>query len=371
MNSITTEPIEKLYICATCNKSFKTSNALNQHYKSTGHNIHRCTECKKVFTSEISLNQHKKSAHQKKLVCNTCKKKFETQKSLAQHQKDAHKTKYSCPKCKNGFKTEKELSDHIKKEGLFSCSNCDKRFASENGLKQHKKAATCTKKSITCPHCKKGFKNENAMNQHVKSSVCQKKKFVCSHCGKILDSLNSLNQHINSSHLSKKIKCDLCNRKFKTLPALEQHKRTKHTTSISQLIKDITSEEVSILQPKSVVINKLELYERFNLREKISKSIRKIFLGKKIIVMDECLHNNKSVINTLNDRYEVIPLPSGLKTHSDGNLRLALIEKRYGLATRDQEMALIARKMKIKPVYLYIDRKGHKALIRVGKNIEL
>ena len=370
MNSIATGPIEKLYICITCNKNFRTTNALNQHCKSTGHNIHRCTECKKVFTSEISLNQHKKSTHQKNIVCNTCKKKFETQASLTQHQKDTHKTKYSCPKCKNGFNTEKELNDHVKKEGLFTCSNCDKKFASENGLNQHKKTATCTKKIITCPHCNNSFKNENALNQHVKSGTCQKKKFICSHCGKNLDSLNSLNQHINSSHLSKKIKCDLCNKKFKTLPALEQHKRTKHTTSISQLIKDITNEEVSKPQAINITNNKVELYERLNLRERISKFIRKRFNRKKIIVMDECLHNNKSVINTLNDRYEVIPLPSELKTHSDGNLRLALIEKRYGLATRDQEMALISRKIKIKPVYLYIDRKGNRALIRVRKNIE-
>ena len=86
--------------------------------------------------------------------------------------------------------------------------------------------------------------------------------------------------------------------------------------------------------------------------------------------MDECLHNNKSVIHTLNDRFEVIPLPNELKTHSDGNLRLVLIEQKYGLVTKDQEMALIARKVKIKPVYLLIDRKGNRALVRVRKNIK-
>ena len=368
MNSIATGPTEKANICTTCNKNFGTTNALNQHCKSTGHNIHRCTECKKEFTSENSLNQHKKSAHQKNLVCNMCKKKFGTQESLAQHQKATHQTKYFCPKCKNGFKTEKELNDHVKKEGLFNCSNCNKKFASENGLNQHKKTATCTKKSISCPHCNKSFKDENGMNQHVKNGACQKKKLICSHCGKGFESQNSLNQHINSSHLSKKITCDKCNRKFKTLPALEQHKRTKHTSSIPQLIKEISKKKVSKPQDKNIIDNKLALYEKLNLRERISKFIRKIFQRKKTIVMDECLHNNKLVINTLNDRYEVIPLPSELKTHSDGNLRLALIEKKYGLATKDQEMALIARKMKIKPVYLYIDRKGNRALIRVRKN---
>ena len=74
MNSITTGLTEKLFICTICSKNFKTTNALNQHRKSTGHNIHRCKECKSEFTSEISLNQHKKSVHQKNLVCNTCKK---------------------------------------------------------------------------------------------------------------------------------------------------------------------------------------------------------------------------------------------------------------------------------------------------------
>jgi len=46
-----------------------------------------------------------------------------------------------------------------------------------------------------------------------------------------------------------------------------------------------------------------------------------------------------------------------------------LIEQKYGLVTKDQEMALIARKMKIKPVYLLIDRKGNRALVRVPKKV--
>ena len=70
------------------------------------------------------------------------------------------------------------------------------------------------------------------------------------------------------------------------------------------------------------------------------------------------------------DSYTRNEVQNELKTHSDRNLRFALIEKKYGLATKDQEMALIARKMKIKPVYLFIDRKENRALIRVRENIE-
>ena len=150
---------------------------------------------------------------------------------------------------------------------------------------------------------------------------------------------------------------------------MEQHKQTKHENSLFQIVKEIAKKADSKPQDKNFTAKKLALYERLNLHERISKFIRKIFQRKEIVVMDECLHNNKLVINTLNDRYEVIPLPNELKTHSDSSLRLALIEKKYGLATKDQEMALIARKMKIKPVYLFIDRMGNRALIRVRKNI--
>jgi len=132
----------------------------------------------------------------------------------------------------------------------------------------------------------------------------------------------------------------------------------------------ISNKADSNLKVKNLEIIKLALHERQNILEKISEFFRKKFKRKKIIVMDECLHNNKSVIHTLNDRFEVIPLPNELKTHSDGNLRLVLIEQKYGLVTKDQEMALIARKVKIKPVYLLIDRKGNRALVRVRKNIK-
>ncbi len=369
MNSITSVKSEKNLLCVICNKKLFTSNALKDHSNSTGHNLHKCPECDRNFTSINALNQHKKSAHQKKLICEDCKKKFETHESLTQHKIATHKTKYSCPKCKLGFETEKKLNEHIKKEGIFQCSNCNKNFSSQIGLTQHNKMAKCTKKKILCPHCNEKFKNENAMKQHVKSGTCQNKKFVCSHCSKSLTSQNLLNQHINSSHLSKIIKCDQCNKKFKTLSALEQHKYTKHVKLIYQIGTDISKKADSTPKDKARK-TKLALFERLNIREKISRLFRKILHRKKIIVMDECLHNNKSVINTLKDGYEVIPLPNELKTHSDGNLRLALIEKKYGLATKDQEMALIAGKMKIKPVYLLIDRKGNRALIRVRKNIK-
>jgi len=370
MNSITAVKIEKNFLCITCNKKFNTSNALKDHSNSTGHNLHKCPECDRNFTSKIALNQHKKSAHQKNLICDVCKKKFETHESLTQHKIATHKTNYSCPKCKKGFETEKILNEHIKKEGIFQCSNCNKNFSSKVGLTQHIKTAKCTIKKSPCPHCNEIFKDENAMKQHVKSGTCQNKKFICSHCSKSHTSQKSLNQHINSSHLSRIIKCDQCNKKFKTLPALEQHKHTKHVNLIAQMVREKTKKADSTPKDKIRKTPKLALYERLNTREKICMVFRKLLKRKKIIVMDECLHNNKSVINTLKDGYEVIPLPNELKTHSDGNLRLALIEKKYGLATKDQEMALIAGKMKIKPVYLLIDRKGNRALIRVRKNIK-
>ncbi len=195
------------------------------------------------------------------------------------------------------------------------------------------------------------------------------KNFVHITFSKSYTSQNSLNQHINSYHLSKEIKCDQCNRKFKTLLALEHHKHTKHANSIKQIVKEINKKVDINHQHKEMQPKKLTLYEKVYLRDKINGLIRNLLQKKKTIVMDECLHSNKLVINTLNDKYEVIPLPSELKTHSDVNLRLALIEKKYGLATKDQEMALIARKIGIKPVYLFIDRKGNRALIRVRKNI--
>ena len=83
--------------------------------------------------------------------------------------------------------------------------------------------------------------------------------------------------------------------------------------------------------------------------------------------MDECVGNDTSIIDTLRNNYNVYPLPKELKSHSDQDLRLALSEKKWGLISKDYEMVMIAREMKIKPVYLLTEKRDHRDLIRISK----
>ena len=371
MNSVIITKFGKDATCSSCGKNFSTSKALNQHCRATRHNIIKYPTCENTFTSNEALRQHSKMVHQKQFTCTLCKGKFETETALNQHIDATHNEKFRCPKCKISFNTEKDLNLHIRNEKMYICSNCKKSFSSQNGLNQHNNSEKCKRKGFTCSICKKDFKTITAVNQHLKSGSCQNKSIVCSICGKSFNSKNSKNQHMTSSHLKRTIKCNFCNKSFKTLPALEQHKREKHSNLISLKKNKIERVERSSFRKANLEKKQkanLILYERTTITEKIRILLRKLLRKRKTIIMDECLQISLSVIDALKERYNVIPLPLELKTQFDDNLRLAISEKKFGLATKDQEMAILARKSKIKPVYLLIERKGNRALIRIRRN---
>ena len=83
--------------------------------------------------------------------------------------------------------------------------------------------------------------------------------------------------------------------------------------------------------------------------------------------MDECVGNNKTVIEALKNRYQVITMPNNLLSHKDNDLRLILREKRWGLVSKDFEMTLNAREVKIKPVYFLKEAGNRRALIKISK----
>ncbi len=56
-----------------------------------------------------------------------------------------------------------------------------------------------------------------------------------------------------------------------------------------------------------------------------------------------------------------------LTSHSDQDLRLALSEKKWRLVSKDYEMVMIAREMKINPVYLLTEKRKNRDLIRISK----
>ena len=270
-------------------------------------------------------------------------------------------TKFLCPKCKKKFESILELHKHITTSHSKNkkCELCNKKFRSDKSLTQH--INTVHQNKFKCASCNKEFKSQKALNQHKRNSRCKKnyvsKGIACTFCNKFYKDTNSLNQHIISKH-KKPFVCPQCQKGFKSKLAMDQHFRMKHE---------------SVKEPKQEFErSKLGVYERTPFTEKLMIGFKILFNNKQILVLDECVGNDTSVINALKTRYKIIPLPNELKSHKDKDLRLALKEKGWGLVSKDFEMTTIARKLGIKPVYFLKEVRGHRALFRISKrNLEV
>ena len=188
-----------------------------------------------------------------------------------------------------------------------------------------------TEKSIKCDYCNRKFKADNALKQHIKAK--HEKGFTCSYCGKDFKTEQSLSQHVKAKH----------------------EKKNNDTNKNNQIKKNSKSKP------------ELEVYERLSLLEKLRMLSKRISNNKKTVILDECVGNDESVINILKYRYQVKPIPNNLLSHEDMDLRLAIKEKKWGLVTKDFEMALKSRKAKIKPVYFFKEVRGNRALIKISK----
>jgi len=324
--------------CIQCNKEFSTQQALKQHIEATNHKSYGCPNCKKAFSTKQSRDQHISSVHTKKIIkCPSCNKKYNSKESLNQHISAVHRIK--CPHCELSFLNQAQLSKHIlnthqnKLKETFICHECKKVFKSKNSLDQHKKSVNHQIKqldSLKCPECHKKFGDRNALKQHMKSH----------------------SHSVEKATDTTQFKCPQCNKEFNTNKSLAHHFSAKHKKK----------DKVKIIKKKGIA-----LFERRTLMDRMRKYFHRLFRKKRIIIMDECVGNDASVIDALKENYEICSLPKELKSHSDKNLRLALAGKKWGLVSKDYEMVMIAKEMNINPVYLLTEKRDHRDLIRISK----
>ncbi len=209
----------------------------------------------------------------------------------------------------------------------------------------------------------------------------------CRGCNRIFYSLQALQQHQkNTGHLTianqtiksqktKQVLCTQCNRKFFTPQAMEQHRGKKHRLQSDKSTQlSSPSSKTTNIQPKNPKpelnqkpIPKQEgLVDKIPVWERIINKLRLLIHRKKVLILDEMLGNGSTIQNVLHLPYEIRSLPSFLKGFPDRDLRLTLAQQRWGLVTKDFEMALLAFKMKIRPVYFLAERRGNTVLIRLS-----
>ncbi len=247
-----------------------------------------------------------------------------------------------------------------------------------------------TAASLTCPECKKGFPKIKTLQKHQRDTKHGLNH--CPGCERIFYSIQALQQHQKNtghsasmkqkdkSRKTKQVLCTQCNRKFFTPQAMEQPRGKKHRLQSDKSTPlSLPSSKITDIQPKNPTpkpnqkpIPKQEgIVDKIPVWERIINKLRLLIHRKKVLILDEMLGNGSTIQNFLDLPYEIRSLPSFLKGFPDRDLRLALAQQRWGLVTKDFEMALLAFKMQIRPVYFLAERRGNTVLIRLSrKNLQ-
>ena len=105
---------EKPFPCQTCEKGYMLKSKLEAHEKF--HDMNKpfeCETCNWRFVRKSILNEHKRLQHQN-LPCATCCKTFKSSESLMRHDEEQHQViLFQCSKCQFASKRMRVLKKHM------------------------------------------------------------------------------------------------------------------------------------------------------------------------------------------------------------------------------------------------------------------
>ena len=152
--------------CNICQKTFSSTNALNQHHRfKHSSKFFNCTKCSMSFKFKHHLLRHEQQRHCTTTIryrCNDCPRVYSNIRFFEKH-KQMHKRPYSCTLCQQEFLFKSRLKIHMRTH-----------FASRRGhnlLRQHQTPSSVTSKitsHVSCHNCDKQFTNRYQLNFHLR-----------------------------------------------------------------------------------------------------------------------------------------------------------------------------------------------------------
>lgn len=142
---------------------------------------------------------------------------------------------YNCTQCSKSFKRSRESMNHMMLEHLHDlqnfidkCISCNKSFPNSYTLHKHLKAQCENKsKKLNCNVCNKKFMWLDSMAKHMehKHPGTEKiKMYTCELCGKAFSRSEHLERHRKTHNPSeKKFECPVCQKKFNRKDNLRSH----------------------------------------------------------------------------------------------------------------------------------------------------
>ncbi|XP_063072713.1 zinc finger protein 479-like [Engraulis encrasicolus] len=190
-----------------------------------------CTDCGRFFIKRNAARVHVCDHKVKSFICATCEKRFRTEAGLHTHQY-VHKEErlVYCQFCFKGFR---QTVDKVKHEEShqaevlkFYCRECPKRFADRHSRSVHRKTHW-TEDRFFCKYCDKGFKEMNHLRRH-KLLHTGKKPFTCEVCDRSFNQSGHLKSHMRLHTGERPFKCQQCERSFNHNVSLKNHLQRHH-----------------------------------------------------------------------------------------------------------------------------------------------
>ncbi|XP_052617548.1 zinc finger protein 431-like isoform X1 [Peromyscus californicus insignis] len=217
----------ELYKCSSCEKSFCTEAALQEHEQiHTEEKPYVCTLCGKAFRDRSAFYEHELiHKNHTPFICDKCGKAFLRKSELTSHKQSHNGEKpYKCNDCGKSFKFPSQLKVHHQShtgEKPYECRECGKSFSKTAKLKVHQRIHT-GEKPYVCSQCGKAFNQKSILDRHEKLHPGEK-PYKCSDCGKSFNYPSQLKVHCHSHTGEKPYKCHECGKSFNFPCELKVH----------------------------------------------------------------------------------------------------------------------------------------------------
>lgn len=200
-----------------------------------------CASCDAQCKNITSLRLHSLQIHSCccSFKCSDCGKVMASFRTFVNHVRVHNKLlRYCCEICNKRFTRSAYMKKHrsLVHHDVFltMCGNCGAAFDSHEQLKEH---IVCYSKGIKkrvvkrenvesdlkCQHCNKEFKSRSNLQQHKLVHTNRSRDFSCHICGKMFFTKGTLSTHMTTHEDTKPYKCDYCGMAFRARGNLQSH----------------------------------------------------------------------------------------------------------------------------------------------------
>ena len=222
------------FSCNECNKDFYDRHKLKMHTSVHLGLSYPCEKCGYQAKLLSNLNQHTKNHHEEKkwYLCHSCDYKG-SKKGLRVHTESIHGSKlFKCDKCEYVSRIDVYLKRHVKGQhgtDMFNCVLCDYSCHSKSQLQHHIKSVH-SNTSYQCTKCDRVTKSKDSLSHHMRTHEIRRLK--CDSCEKTYKTRTELRIHMLNKHEGVIWQCTICPYKAASPSILREHMKHFHRINL-------------------------------------------------------------------------------------------------------------------------------------------